>query len=78
MVLDMLWSDPDEALRGVDTNPGRGKGIKFGPDVVEDFLKSIAVPTLIRSHECVQLGCKRVVCDDPAYCYWTVTLINAI
>lgn len=38
----------------------RGLGIKFGPDVVEDFLNQNKVDILIRSHEVKQNGYEKI------------------
>jgi protein phosphatase len=46
---DLLWSDPG-AEAGAYTNP-RGLGTLFGPDISEEVLTSLGVPSLIRSHE---------------------------
>ena len=76
LVVDMLYSDPKAknedggAFRGVATNDERGKGVNYGSDVVEAWLSQIKLPCLIRSHECVQLGCERMPCGD--YECWTV------
>ena len=34
----------------------RGAGIKFGPNVVDEFLKTNGFLAVIRSHECVENG----------------------
>lgn len=46
---DLLWSDPG-AKPGAGANP-RGLGTLFGPDISEEVLSSLGVPSLIRSHE---------------------------
>jgi protein phosphatase len=46
---DLLWSDPG-AKPGASANT-RGIGTLFGPDISEEVLASLGVPSLIRSHE---------------------------
>lgn len=52
---EMLWSDPQEALKG--TQPSlRGAGNLFGSDVTKRLLKLLNVKVLIRGHEFCQEG----------------------
>lgn len=61
---DALWSDPcDEP--GVHANPERdpmcANGItKFGPDVVEQFLRLNSMQAIVRAHECVMEGIEKM------------------
>ena len=47
---DLLWSDPDENIRGVSFSP-RGAGKLFGKEVTEEVLGKLKVKILIRGHE---------------------------
>lgn len=66
IIMDILWSDPtdnDEEL-GIQSNPLRdtksyGNIVKYGPDVVEKFLKHNNLSMIIRAHECVPDGFER-------------------
>lgn len=66
VVLDILWSDPTEsdAETGIVPNTmrdpqGAGNIVKFGPDVVHEFLKKNDLSMIIRAHECVMDGFER-------------------
>lgn len=55
MVVDLLWSDPDDSIVGVKPHTVRDpKGIrnivKFGPDRVNQFLQINNFSKIIRSH----------------------------
>jgi protein phosphatase len=66
IVMDILWSDPtdtDEEL-GIQPNVQRdsnnyGNIVKFGPDVVKNFLQNNNLSYIIRAHECVLDGFER-------------------
>jgi diadenosine tetraphosphatase ApaH/serine/threonine PP2A family protein phosphatase len=66
IIMDILWSDPtdnDDEL-GIQSNPLRdtkayGNIVKYGPDVVERFLKANNLSMIIRAHECVPDGFER-------------------
>ena len=66
LVVDILWSDPtdtDQEL-GIHENvirdpQGTGNIVKFGPDVVQDFLASNNLVKIVRAHECVMDGMER-------------------
>eukprot|EP00741_Cyanophora_paradoxa_P022001 tig00021432_g21238.t1 len=47
---EVLWSDPGRKF-GLHPNEFRGCGLRYGPDVLEEFLQRNALTTLIRSHE---------------------------
>ena len=47
---EMLWSDPQENLKGVLPSP-RGAGRLFGSDITKRILKLFNVKVLIRGHE---------------------------
>jgi diadenosine tetraphosphatase ApaH/serine/threonine PP2A family protein phosphatase len=54
---DMLWSDPQEELKGVKPSP-RGAGKVFGADITRKLLKRLNVKLMIRGHEPCQEGFK--------------------
>ena len=54
---EILWSDPEESLKGTHPSP-RGAGKLFGQDVTERFLKMMNVSILIRGHEPADAGFK--------------------
>ena len=54
---DLLWSDPDDEVRGVLPSP-RGAGNLFGKDVTEKVLGKLNVKILIRGHEPYEEGFK--------------------
>lgn len=66
LVVDILWSDPtdnDQEL-GIHENvirdpQGTGNIVKFGPDVVHEFLARNNLVKIIRAHECVMDGMER-------------------
>lgn len=47
---DMLWSDPNEAIKGVCESP-RGAGKLFGENITNEVLRRFNVKILIRGHE---------------------------
>lgn len=54
---DMLWSDPNEIVRGVCASP-RGAGNLFGENVTGEMLRKFNVKILIRGHEPCEEGFK--------------------
>lgn len=52
---DLLWSDPDDSLRGEAASP-RGFGHLFGADVTQNVLDTLKVGLLIRGHQPNQRG----------------------
>lgn len=54
---EILWSDPNEAIRGTCPSP-RGAGRLFGEDVTQEFLNMLDVKMLIRGHEPCEGGAK--------------------
>ena len=66
LAMDLLWSDPtdnDEEL-GIQPNLQRdsnnlGHIVKYGPDIVKNFLKDNNLNYIIRAHECVLDGFER-------------------
>lgn len=54
---EMLWSDPQEEIKGVQPSP-RGAGKIFGADITRRLLKRLGVDILIRGHEPCQRGFK--------------------
>jgi len=66
IVMDILWSDPTENDNefGIQPNLIRdsrnyGNIVKFGPDIVDRFLKVNNLSMIIRAHECVLDGFER-------------------
>ncbi|MCW4030268.1 MAG: serine/threonine protein phosphatase [Candidatus Bathyarchaeota archaeon] len=55
MLVDLLWSDPDDSLRGIEASP-RGFGHLFGADVTQTVLETLNVGMLIRGHQPNQRG----------------------
>lgn len=47
---DVLWSDPS-MKPGLSPNKDRGIGLLWGPDCTEEFLKTLNLKLIIRSHE---------------------------
>lgn len=54
---DMLWSDPNEMVKGVCASP-RGAGKFFGENVTAEVLKCFKVEILVRGHEPCNEGFK--------------------
>jgi diadenosine tetraphosphatase ApaH/serine/threonine PP2A family protein phosphatase len=52
---DLLWSDPDDGVQGVEPSP-RGAGQLFGRNVTEQVLEKLDVKILIRGHEPCEEG----------------------
>jgi len=50
---EMLWSDPNETIRGTVPSP-RGAGRLYGEDVTQKLLNMLNVKMLIRGHEPAQ------------------------
>lgn len=66
LIVDILWSDPTEndSELGIQQNwardpNGLGNIVKFGPDIVHEFLKANDLVKIIRAHECVMDGMER-------------------
>ena len=71
LVVDILWSDPTEndSELGIQPNHvrdphGTGNIVKFGPDVVQAFLKKNKLSKILRAHECVLDGFERFAGGD--------------
>lgn len=71
LVVDILWSDPTDSDSdlGIQANQvrdphGTGNIVKFGPDVVKDFLARNKLDKIIRAHECVMDGFERFAGGD--------------
>lgn len=71
IIVDILWSDPTEndLEFGILPNTmreqnGAGNIVKFGPDIVKDFLKRNDFVKIIRAHECVMDGFERFAGGD--------------
>ncbi|MEM3703161.1 MAG: metallophosphoesterase family protein [Candidatus Bathyarchaeia archaeon] len=54
---DLLWSDPDEMIKGICASP-RGAGKLFGEKITSEVLKRLGVRILIRGHEPCEEGYK--------------------
>jgi len=54
---DMLWSDPNETIKGVCASP-RGAGRLFGENITDEVLRRFNVRILIRGHESCEDGFK--------------------
>jgi protein phosphatase len=54
---DILWSDPDETIKGTCTSP-RGAGKLFGENVTNQVLRRFNVKILMRGHEPCKEGFK--------------------
>jgi hypothetical protein len=54
---EMLWSDPNEMIRGLRASP-RGAGKLFGEDITKKVLKNFNVKIFIRGHEPCENGFK--------------------
>ncbi|KAF7293915.1 Serine/threonine-protein phosphatase [Mycena chlorophos] len=52
---DLLWSDPDNTVRGWGEND-RGVSFTFGPDVVSRFLQKHNMDLIVRGHQVVEDG----------------------
>ncbi len=70
-MVDILWSDPteDDSELGIHANKIRdphdtGNIVKFGPDVVKEFLLTNGLSKIIRAHECVMDGFERFAGGD--------------
>ena len=79
LVEDLLWSDPvdpaDEpgAEEMCERNMMRGAGCRFGPALVQRWLKKMGLFTLVRSHECVEDGWRVLVAPHGGrlvHAYW--------
>ena len=71
LVVDILWSDPtdNDGELGIQPNVvrdphGSGNIVKFGPDVVKQFLHNNKLSKIIRAHECVMDGFERFAGGD--------------
>ncbi|KAI6192142.1 Serine/threonine-protein phosphatase PP1-beta catalytic subunit [Aphelenchoides bicaudatus] len=53
--IDLLWSDPDPAVKGWQSN-ARGVSYVFGPDVVIQACKDLNIDLVVRAHQVVQDG----------------------
>lgn len=54
---EMLWSDPNEMIKGLHASP-RGAGKLFGEDVTERVLNNFNVKIFVRGHEPCENGFK--------------------
>lgn len=72
---DLLWSDPDDGVRGWAVSP-RGAGYLFGGDIVQQFGHLNGVSLIARAHQLVMEGYRTMfdealvtVWSAPNYCY---------
>ena len=66
MVMDILWSDPTDSDEEVGILPNKERDsnelgiiVKFGPDIVKQFINENKISYIIRAHECVMDGFER-------------------
>ena len=82
LVEDLLWSDPvdpaDEpgAEEMCERNMMRGAGCRFGPALVQRWLKKMELFTLVRSHECVEDGWRVLDCGANTKLYTVFSNAN--
>merc|ERR1712194_221303 len=55
LLCDLLWSDPEQDLRGWGPNE-RGISATFGADVVHDFCRKFGLDLVVRARQVVQDG----------------------
>lgn len=55
LACDMLWSDPEEALKGWGPSD-RGVSYCFGADVVKKFCEKVDIDLIIRAHQVMDNG----------------------
>ncbi|VDK50507.1 unnamed protein product [Gongylonema pulchrum] len=55
MEIDLLWSDPDQWVKGWQANT-RGASYTFGQDVVVDVCQKLDLDLIARAHQVVQDG----------------------
>ena len=55
LLCDLLWSDPDNKIRGWDEND-RGVSYVFGSDIVTNFLQKHDLDLIVRAHQVVEDG----------------------
>eukprot|EP00484_Ammonia_sp_Unknown_P026371 CAMPEP_0197026520 /NCGR_PEP_ID=MMETSP1384-20130603/6589_1 /TAXON_ID=29189 /ORGANISM="Ammonia sp." /LENGTH=787 /DNA_ID=CAMNT_0042455203 /DNA_START=31 /DNA_END=2394 /DNA_ORIENTATION=+ len=55
LLCDLLWSDPDNSIRGWESNE-RGVSYMFGPDILYKFLKKHDLDLVARAHQVVEDG----------------------
>ena len=72
---DLLWSDPDQEVKGFKISP-RGAGFLFGEDVVKKFCYENKIDAIVRAHQLIMEGFKLIfderlitVWSAPNYCY---------
>jgi len=56
LLCDLLWSDPDKAVKGWRDNTDRQVSVIFGDDVVYKFLKEHDLDLICRAHQVVEDG----------------------
>ena len=64
--MDILWSDPTDSDEEVGILPNKERDsnelgiiVKFGPDIVKQFINENKISYIIRAHECVMDGFER-------------------
>jgi serine/threonine-protein phosphatase 4 catalytic subunit len=72
---DLLWSDPDESIRGFGEST-RGAGYLFGRDVTVAFARQNRISLICRAHQVAENGYEEffggllyTVWSAPNYCY---------
>lgn len=62
MIESLLWSDPT-SKPGIHPSP-RGTGVQFGSDVARNFLMQENLQFLVRGHEPIEGGVRRLDCGE--------------
>ena len=60
LMSDLLWSDPEENIKGYCANP-RGAGYTFGGDKVDEFCHNNQIDLVCRAHQLVTEGYKYIL-----------------
>uniref|UniRef100_A0AAF5I237 Serine/threonine-protein phosphatase n=1 Tax=Strongyloides stercoralis TaxID=6248 RepID=A0AAF5I237_STRER len=53
---DLLWADPDKAVKLYEPNTARGVSSLFGQDALVQFCKKLNIDLVIRGHQVCQTG----------------------
>ncbi|KAL8755204.1 MAG: hypothetical protein Q9199_003812 [Rusavskia elegans] len=69
LLCDLLWSDPDAAIRGWSEND-RGISFTFGSDVVTRFCAKHDLDLIVRGHQCTPDGYE-FFCDKELVTLWS-------
>ena len=69
VISDILWSDPEEELKGYQISP-RGAGFLFGGDTVNKFVETNKLDCVVRAHQLVLEGYK-IMFDNKLFTVWS-------